>query len=62
MSVFRPQYRELTDREKELVGNIKTVAESLYELMNEAPDGRYKSLAKTALEESVMWSVKGVTG
>lgn len=67
--VFRGNYRELTEEEKALVMQIKESAQSLYELIAGNPDeatnatkGRALSLAKTKLEESVMWAVKGITG
>lgn len=58
-SVFRPVYKELTESEKEHVAAIKAKAEELYNLMINCD--RYTSLAKTALEESVMWAVKSIT-
>lgn len=60
-SRFRPTYRPLTQAEKDLHDRIKGVAGALELLFDEVPDGRYKALAMTALEESVMWSVKGLT-
>ena len=61
MSVFRKEYRELTEDEKAHVENVKTAAEELYAHIEAMPDGREKSVAKTKLEESVMWAVKGIT-
>jgi hypothetical protein len=59
---FRPQYRELTPAEQKLIDAIKTKAEELEHLYDMvAVDSRYKSLAFTTLEESVMWIVKEVT-
>jgi hypothetical protein len=40
---------------------IKAKAEELETLFNEVKDGRYKSLAFTSLEQSVMWIVKELT-
>lgn len=61
-SRFRPQYRQLSDDdEKAHHDGIKATATALEELIEELPDGRYKSLALTALEESVMWAVKQLT-
>lgn len=62
MSVFRKEYRELTEDEKAHVENVKTAAEVLYDHIEAMKDGREKSIAKTKLEESVMWAVKGITG
>lgn len=55
-NVFRPVYRELTEEEKNLINEIKTKAQELYDLF---PADAVKS--KDRLEESVMWAVKGIT-
>lgn len=60
-SRFRPKYRALTEEEKSLHDIIKKQAESLENAFSHVKDGRYKSLALTALEESVMWIVKELT-
>lgn len=66
-NVFRPVYKELSVDQKELINEIKDKAQELYSLMesaiqeNPSPRGRYIALGKTALEESVMWAVKGLT-
>jgi len=60
-AAFRPEYRKLTDTEKQTVARIKDkAAELAVEFF--PTDGREKSLAMTKLEEAVMWAVKGVTG
>ncbi len=71
-NVFRPQYRQLNENEKEAVDAIKDTSAKSYaiyeralkELPQEMPPsmGREIALAKTKLEESVMWAVKGITG
>jgi hypothetical protein len=59
LSRFRPLYRALTDDEKALHDQIKAIElEKLFELVK---PGRYRSLGMTALEESVMWTVKELT-
>lgn len=58
VSRFRPKYRALTDAEKELHDDIKAQAVVLEVLFNKVQDGRYKSLAFTALEEAIMWIIK----
>jgi hypothetical protein len=74
-SRFRPRYCALTDEEKALHDQLKDKAaelEALFEktatLRASAPDapnsssgGRYKSLALTALEQSLMRIVKELT-
>ncbi len=58
---FRPQYRALTDDEKTLHDAIKSKATELETLFEKVKPGRYRSLGLTALEESVMWTVKELT-
>jgi hypothetical protein len=67
--VFRRSYRELTAEENALVDSIKDTAGTLYDLIAGDPatamdsnKARALALAKTKLEESVMWAVKGITG
>lgn len=62
MDTFRTEYRELTQIEKINVATIKRLASELYTHIDSMNDSREKSLAKTKLEESVMWTVKGITG
>jgi hypothetical protein len=61
VSRFRPSYRALTEEEKGIHDAIKQEAQLLEVLYETLPDGRYKSLAMTALEESVMWIIKELT-
>ncbi len=61
VSRFRPRYRALNPEEKQLHDEIKDKAQELEQLFNQVKDGRYKSLAFTSLEESVMWIVKELT-
>jgi hypothetical protein len=59
---FRPRYRVLTPEEHALHDAIKDKAaelEALFDQVNK--DGRYKALAITSLEQSVMWIIKGLT-
>jgi hypothetical protein len=61
VSRFRPRYRALTDDEKALHDEIKAKAAELEALFEKVKPGRYRSLGLTALEESVMWTVKELT-
>jgi ribonucleotide reductase beta subunit family protein with ferritin-like domain len=62
VSRFRPRYRALSDEEKQLHDDIKTFAAALEsQYARVSSNGRYKALALTALEESVMWIVKELT-
>jgi hypothetical protein len=59
----RHQYRVLSSIEKEVMVKIKDDALALIELIETmTPKGREASLAKTKVEEAVMWAVKGLTG
>jgi hypothetical protein len=60
-SRFRPKYRALTLEEKELHDQIKAKAVEMEVLFNHVKDGRYKALAVTQLELSVMWIIKELT-
>jgi hypothetical protein len=41
------------------INKIREAAIELAHLLEEVPDPRYRALAKTSLEESTMWAVKG---
>ncbi len=59
----RHQYRVLTDAEKQAMVAIKDVGlDFLQKIEVCCPPGREASLAKTKVEEAVMWAVKGITG
>jgi len=60
--VFRSVQRELTDAEKATVSKLKDLAGELHELFSASAPGREIAVAKTKLEEAVMWAVKGITG
>lgn len=61
-NTMRHQYRELTDAEKEAMARIKDMGLAfIYALDECVPPGREQSLAKTKMEEAVMWAVKGLT-
>ena len=61
VSRFRPRYRALTDDEKALHDALKEKAAELETLFERVKNGRYKALAFTSLEQSVMWIVKELT-
>ena len=66
-NIFRPVYRELSDEEKQKVSEIKDKAQELYlkfesiSQENSLEKGNYVVLAKTNLEQSIMWAVKAIT-
>lgn len=71
-NVFRKEHRDLTDQEKGALDAIKVKASELWDLMDEQRlvkvNKEQKGLAdniadgQKRLEESVMWTVKGITG
>ncbi len=60
-SVMRSTYRQLTPDEMVVVSRIKALAEELHSVLNNQRQTREIALAKTKLEESVMWAVKSIT-
>lgn len=59
--VMRQKYRELTEGEREVMETIKVKGQQLYNLIDSIGQSRELSLAKTKLEESVMWATKHIT-
>lgn len=65
MNLFSP-YRKLTEEEQSLVDAIKDGSQDLFRLMETAfnkgkNNGRELALAKTNLEQSVLWAVKAIS-
>jgi hypothetical protein len=61
-NTMRHQYRVLSDEEKAAMVRIKDLGlEFVQSITNCVPNGREASLAKTKIEEAVMWAVKGIT-
>lgn len=58
---FCSRYRALSQEEKQLHDNIKEKAAELEQLFLQTKEGRYRALSLTALEEAVMWNIKGLT-
>lgn len=61
ISALRPEYKELDEQRKGNIGQIKTLAIELYAIFADSEPSREMSLAKTKLEEAVMWAVKSLT-
>jgi hypothetical protein len=61
-NTMRHQYRVLNDEEKAAMQAVKDCGEEfLKTLHNVCRESRETSLAKTKIEEAVMWAVKGIT-
>lgn len=59
-SPVRHAYRVLTDEEKDEVAAIKDAGQAMLDLL--APyQTREAALARTKVEEAVMWAVRGIT-
>lgn len=69
-NVMRHEYRVLGEEEKVLMGRIKDMGLDFFECIdaeaskgiNGMIDPRCGALAKTKIEEAVMWAIKGLTG
>lgn len=57
---FRKQYHTSVEQDF-LIRDIKNAAEDLLDEIERIPSSRETSLAKTKLEEAVMWAVKGAS-
>lgn len=60
---FRKEYKDITEEQKVAVVEVKEKAEELEELFNKSAsrEPRLMAVAKTNLEQSVMWAVKAIT-
>ncbi len=60
-NTVRHQYRQLSDLEKQQMDDLKDMGETFIAKCNEVGATRETSIAKTKMEEAVMWAVKGLT-
>jgi hypothetical protein len=58
----RHQYRVLSDVEKASMVAVKDAGLAFLTLLDGLKSGREAALARTKIEEAVMWAVKGITG
>ena len=60
-TTMRKTYRELSVDETRLIADIKDHGEWLFKIIDKTGSCRESSIAKTKLEEAVMWAVKAVS-
>jgi hypothetical protein len=60
-NAMRHQYRILKEEEKADMQKVKDIGLELHEFVDSLGDSREISLAKTRIEEAVMWAVKHLT-
>ena len=53
--------RALTEAEISNMNTVKSAGREFFDLVSSMPASREISLAKTKIEEAVMWAVKGIT-
>lgn len=60
-SPMRHSYRPLSDEEKAQMDEVKDAGQALLDLIGSLGVSRELSIARTKIEEAVMWAVKHVT-
>lgn len=60
-NVMRHAYRVLSDEEKKAMQEVKDLGLALHEKIASLGASRELSIAKTKVEEAVMWAVKHLT-
>ena len=61
-NTVRHTYRVLDEKEKASMMTIKDKGQDFIDYVDKfVPKGREASIAKTKMEEAVMWAVKGIT-
>jgi hypothetical protein len=61
MNRFRKDYRPLTPEETQARADLILLAEQMETIIDGMKEPRYKALALTHLEETVMWAIKSLT-
>jgi hypothetical protein len=63
--IFRREYKQLPEENKVSINLIKEYADELLDEIEKTdslnPDKRMIALAKTNLEQAVMWAIKAIT-
>jgi hypothetical protein len=60
-NVMRHDYRALDDAEKSQLRQVKDLGLTFYTFCDNLGNTRELSLAKTKIEEAVMWATKSIT-
>ena len=60
-NVMRHEYRVLSENEKEQMRQIKDMGLDFHNAVGELGDSRELAIARTRIEEAVMWAVKHIT-
>lgn len=60
-NVMRHEYRKLSDAEKKAMQTVKDLGAGLHTFIEDLGASRELSIAKTKIEEAVMWAVKHIT-
>lgn len=60
-NTMRHQYRVLGEAEKANMAKVKDMGSDLHEFVAGLGNSRELSIAKTKIEEAVMWAVKHIT-
>lgn len=57
----RQEYPEISNRQKRLIAKVKDIGLELMDTFDESRPSRELSIAKTKVEEAIMWAVKGIS-
>lgn len=60
-NVMRHEYRVLSEDEKKQMQRIKDIGLGFHDYVDRVGSSRELSIAKTKIEEAVMWAVKHIT-
>jgi hypothetical protein len=61
-NVMRHEYKVLNEKEKRQMQRVKDDGLAMWDFLDTLGGSREIALAKTNLEQSVMWAVKHITG
>lgn len=61
MGDVRKEYKPLTEKQKSDLSEMKNYGQAFLDFLDTLEPCREQSLAKTKIEEAVMWSSKGIT-